>query len=124
MQNLGNIKAGETFTLRGFTYRAKEDAKVRAGNVWIDAERKNGAMPSGWELATVMEPIKATAIFSPIAFNIHMERAAYHYEEARDFRTMTIDSGYFIADYERAARYHESEARKHYEEAAAIRDAA
>ena len=124
MQDLAKIKAGEIFTLRGFTYRASEDAKLHAGSIWIDAVRQNGAVPSGWELATVMEPATSCAVFAPVAFNIHMDRAAYHYEEARDFRMMTIDSGYFIPDYERAARFHEAEARTHYERACQIRDAA
>jgi hypothetical protein len=58
MTDLSKIKANEIFTLNGHEYRAKSDAAVRNGTVWIDAERRNGAMPSGWELATVCEPHK------------------------------------------------------------------
>ncbi len=58
-EGLKEIKAGQEFILDGYHYRAKADASAftRFGydNVHIDAVRKHGGMPSGWELATVCE---------------------------------------------------------------------
>jgi hypothetical protein len=55
MTMLSNIHANELFTLRGHTYRATSDAVSFSGTIRIKAERRNGAMPSGWELADIME---------------------------------------------------------------------
>ena len=56
IQQLAAIRAGEVFTLRGYTYRAEADAeRWDNGTVYIKAVRQNDAMPSGWELADVME---------------------------------------------------------------------
>jgi len=52
---LSNIRADEIFTLRGHTYRATSDAVSFSGTIRIKAVCRNGAMPSGWELADIME---------------------------------------------------------------------
>lgn len=57
--DLMKIKAGQHFVLGGYEYRAHNDAVTTKSKgvetVRIDAKRRNGAMPSGWELATVSE---------------------------------------------------------------------
>ena len=55
MTMLSNIIANEIFTLRGHTYRATSDAVSFDGTICIKAVCRNGAMPSGWELADIME---------------------------------------------------------------------
>ena len=55
MTMLSNIRANEIFTLRGYTYRATSDTVSFNGTIRIKAVRRNGAMPSGWELADIME---------------------------------------------------------------------
>ena len=55
MTMLSNIIANEIFTLRGHTYRATSDAVSFGGTIRIKAVRRNGKMPSGWELADIME---------------------------------------------------------------------
>jgi len=55
MTMLSNIRADEIFTLRGHTYRATSDAISFSGTIRIKAVCRNKAMPSGWELADIME---------------------------------------------------------------------
>lgn len=58
-EDLAKIKSGQRFPLRGYEYEACGDAVSTIRNgfgiVMIDAKRRHSAMPSGWELATVME---------------------------------------------------------------------
>ena len=57
--DLMKVKEGDLFVLRGYEYRARGNATSYRRNgletVDIQAVRRNGAMPSGWELATVIE---------------------------------------------------------------------
>lgn len=57
--DLMKVKEGDLFVLGGYEYRARGNATSYRRNgfetVDIQAVRRNGAMPSGWELATVIE---------------------------------------------------------------------
>jgi len=65
--DLTRITSGDRFVLNGYEYRADADAVTARTNgfeaVTIPARRRHPAMPSGWELATVIEsrpvPIEA-----------------------------------------------------------------
>lgn len=54
-EGLTEIRAGQQFVLRGYVYQATGDAAVRGSTVFIKAVRRHTGMPSGWELADVME---------------------------------------------------------------------
>jgi hypothetical protein len=58
MPKLSRIKAGDKFILSGYTYTAKSDARVVnfGQSVFVNATRPNGQMPSGSEMADVLEP--------------------------------------------------------------------
>lgn len=58
MPKLSQIKAGDKFILSGYTYTAKSDARVVnfGQSVFVNATRPNGQMPSGSEMADVLEP--------------------------------------------------------------------
>lgn len=53
------IKEGQAFVLKGYEYRALDDAVTAKRNgietVSIQSRRCHGGMPSGWELCTVSE---------------------------------------------------------------------
>lgn len=53
------VKKGQRFALRGYEHEATSDAVAweRHGfqNVHVAAKRRHAAMPSGWELADVLE---------------------------------------------------------------------
>ncbi|KRW94293.1 hypothetical protein [Paracoccus sp. MKU1] len=57
---LTDIKEGDTFRFGGTVYVSTGPTGMLGGNVVIPAKRENEAMPSGWELANLMEPPTAT----------------------------------------------------------------
>lgn len=58
-QALKEIKAGDNFEFNGFEYLAEGDANVFIRGSYeyvnIEAKRRKGSMPSGWECADISE---------------------------------------------------------------------
>ena len=61
LNQLAQIKAGETFVLRGMVHKAREDVRdtnnrfTGERTVYVRGLRANPAMPSGWELCDMIE---------------------------------------------------------------------
>jgi hypothetical protein len=53
--DLCHVTAGDRFVLRGYEYRATCSAQLTGNLLCINAQCVNPAMPSGWELVTIVE---------------------------------------------------------------------
>jgi len=62
MRQLIDIKAGDLFSVRGYLHKAYADAVVDRDHVHINAGRKNGGMPSGYECADVLEKLHSSGV--------------------------------------------------------------
>lgn len=52
---LAALTKGQQVTIRGYEYMVTADAEVCGTTVRIEAVRRHPGMPSGWELATILE---------------------------------------------------------------------
>lgn len=58
-QFLASLTKGQQVTIRGYEYLTTGDAETCGRTVRVDAVRRHPGMPSGWELATIMEWMSA-----------------------------------------------------------------